>query len=1029
MIPERVRRWALGQPDQPAVVGASGQLTYGQLWRLALDWSAALGGHLTGPEPLVGVLCPRGVVLPAMQLAAWLAGAAYLLLDPLLPAGRIATILDDAGCRLVLAAESLRGALPPSVTAITAPGDGRGRVPRGCRPEALAYVVYTSGSTGRPKGVEIEHRNLANIVDWNAERFHLGPGVRSAMLAGLGFDVSALDVFGALAVGATLVVPEESVVRDPAAIAELLDHERVHHCFVPTPLAAPLWSAETPPRALRSVAVGGGRMGAWPPADFPAAIYNVYGPAEATVYSTASDDLRGDPRRYAEPSSPPPIGRAVRGAVLGVVDEDGSAVHGPGITGELLVGGAGLTRGYRNRPDLTADAYVDLDLGDGLRRWYRTGDYVRWTPASELEFVGRRDGQVKVRGNRVELGEIEHAIASCPEVEQVVVLAPERAEGERVPLAWVTAAPGASTREADLVARLRAELPGYMLPARVRFLASMPLTVNGKIDHDALLADAARDRDQPGGDRLTMTEEVVAGVWEEVLRVPAGRTDDFFAIGGDSLAAGRVTARLRRVLGVQLPVALLARNPTLRRFSAAVDLVVRSARSLPVEPVVAISRREALPLSHLQENRLLREARARSASGRASPMRVPVAIAIEAAVSDGAIADALDRVVAAYEPFRTGFRADVEPDRLEVFVRGAAAVSLVVRSARPSGPADRQRLLEEAQAELMSALMPLDQPPLLRALLYRFGAADAVLLVAVDHLVMDGWSVPLLVRGLARAVDAPGERLPQPALQHLDWAAWQRRQLAGPAWEPLIGYWRDRLRGTSLFPPLPLPAPPSPEPAGRAEACAALGQADVARLRRVVRAHGASLFTAALASVARAWTLRTGASGVVIHSPTANRALPETEDMIGWFAHSVVFRLDADPGGSAAGDLERARDTVREALVHQDVPLPLLVRKLEPQSHGRASRPARLFLGFSTRREVVEPVAGGTLRLLELPEQDAAAEPGLSFYVMEDGGRVEVRCVYDRAAVCAEFVEQLVDDVVASLRDMEGRAPSDGEWA
>jgi amino acid adenylation domain-containing protein len=390
-----------------------------------------------------------------------------------LPDGRVAAILDDARCSVVVTTRELAGRLPPGVTAVTAPDVPPSDAPVAARPDGLAYVIYTSGTTGSPKGVEIEHHSVERLMRWYRTQFGLTGGVRVSMLANLMFDGLVLDVWGALSAGATLAVPGQDILATPQRIGAFLDEYEVAHAYLPTPMLERYLATGPRPRSLRSIATGGDRLRVWPAADFPAAVHNTYGPTEATVLVTASRDLRTvtDRTGFAD------IGAAVAGAQVWLEDDDGARVSSPGAPGELVIAGPLLARGYRHAPELTAAAF-----GAGH---YRSGDLCRWTPDGWLEFLGRRDTQVKVRGYRVELGEIEQVLLRQDGVEQAVVVVTGEGGAQEL-LAFVE---GAGDGE-SFPDRLAHVLPDYMVPDKIMFVAALPATASGKVDRAALQRQA-----------------------------------------------------------------------------------------------------------------------------------------------------------------------------------------------------------------------------------------------------------------------------------------------------------------------------------------------------------------------------------------------------------------------------------------------------------------------------------------------------------------------------------------------------------
>ncbi|MDQ3990130.1 MAG: condensation domain-containing protein, partial [Actinomycetota bacterium] len=676
----------------------------------------------------------------------------------------------------------------------------------------------------------------------------------------------------------------------------------------------------------------------------------------------------------------------------------------------LLVAGSGLTRGYRGDPSATRAAFVHR----GAERWYRTGDVCRWAAEGELAFVGRRDGQVKVRGYRIEIGEVERALLACPGVRQAAVVAV--GEGHRRALhGWIVGTADTSSVRTVIATRL----PDYMVPATVRSLPSLPMTTNGKIDRQALAAAASETAGaRPDQEYLSGVEEIVAGVWADVLGRWPQRTDEFLMIGGNSLAAAQVTARLRGVFGVTLTLAALLEQPVLRDYAAEVDRLLRESEGLTADPPTRIARSGSLPLSYLQENRLTKEERALR-SGRPGMLNfVPVVLDVRGNVSDERIEAALAAMVRRHESLRTGFRVGAVGSRSSAFIAARVPTRLErCHFDRPAEP-DRLATVVTEQARLMGTPLDLADPPLWRAALCRFADDHAALVLVVDHLVIDGWAGELLLDELVEEL-GDGTRQPDiPPLQYVDWVAWQRRHLDGAAGEPLLRYWRHTLAGTQPFPPLALPVPPGDDSPGRHLVTVGLGPDDTRHLLEEVAHRNATPLVAALHAVAVGWSVATGDRDLVIHMPTANRSLPDFERIIGWLAHSVVLRLRPDPDEPVQASFARTRGTLLDMLRHQDIPLPLLVQELQPDAYGHTRRRDRLFFSYETAAQVERPVAGGMVRRLQTPDQETSAEPGVSFYatLSEDDLRIEI--VTDPATVHRDFVTQLAEAVGAVLHGL-----------
>ncbi|MFD5733321.1 non-ribosomal peptide synthetase [Streptomyces sioyaensis] len=556
-----LRRTVDAHPDAIAVECGGKKLTYHQFW----DAAAMVAGRIQQAEGyrsgcLVALLFDRGIEGVVAQLGSWLADAAYLPLDPALPDGRIESILRDARPVTVLAQDGLAERVPAGVPVLDGPVTGA--FPSTVRPAPLAYVIYTSGSTGTPKGVEVGHAGLANLVSWHRSVYGTRAGVRVGAFAGLGFDATVWEVWATLAGGATLVLPTERMLVDSVVIAEFIERSAITHCFLSTPLAEQLFALPDPPAGLAVLLTGGDRLRVNPPASFPAAVFNHYGPTEATVVTTASDDLR-----RCRTEGAPVIGRPITGARARLVDADGAAVTDPGVPGELLIGGDVLALGYRNDPELTIRKFVPDEEGS---RWYASGDICRWTADGELEFVERRDAQVGIRGHRVEPAEVEQEILAVPGVDQAAVVhLPDQDGGSLRAFFCGEAEPGA------IRTALTGQLPMYMLPAGLHRLAVMPLTPNGKIDRKALLGtpvEAPAEPSSPG-----TTEGRIAAIWSELTGNLPGSGDSFFEIGGHSLIAARAVSRTREQFGIKIGLQTIFNHPVLADFSAKVDEAVRSA--------------------------------------------------------------------------------------------------------------------------------------------------------------------------------------------------------------------------------------------------------------------------------------------------------------------------------------------------------------------------------------------------------------------------------------------------------------------
>lgn len=612
LVEEHARR----TPAAPAVADGREAWTYAELDRRAGALAARLRELGVQRETIVAVCLERS----AEMIAAWLgilkAGGAFLPIDPQYPAERIRFMLEDSGAPVVirdgLQAERVGNARPPLAAGVRPASD-------------LAYVIYTSGSTGQPKGVQVEQRALLNLVAWHQHAFRVTAADRATQLASPAFDASVWEVWPYLAAGASVHIPDEDTRISPAALWRWLAAQRITISFLPTPLAEAMMDEPWPEGlALRALLTGGDKLKRRPPANFPCALINNYGPTENAVVSTS-----GVVAAVAAPAGAPSIGRPIANTRCLILDRALRPVP-VGVTGELFVGGASLARGYLDRPQLTAERFPPLPAGlechpldDKLpafpgkgridchlmddNRVYRTGDLARWTAEGEIEFIGRLDHQVKIRGHRIELGEIEGVLQSHPAVREALVVAraDERAGAQLVAYALAECHPLGDNLAAQVVEHLRGKLPAYMVPSALVFLESWPLTPNGKIDRAALPApratpnDAAIDTAAPH----TPTELAVARIWAEILgRTSVGRHENFFDLGGHSLLAAQVVSRLNQSLQAALTVRAVFDQPTVAGLAREVDARRRAAPLDSARPLIARVKRRAVETEVLQPN-------------------------------------------------------------------------------------------------------------------------------------------------------------------------------------------------------------------------------------------------------------------------------------------------------------------------------------------------------------------------------------------------------------------------------------------
>ncbi|MDG4752603.1 non-ribosomal peptide synthetase [Micromonospora sp. WMMD718] len=978
----RIARRARETPEAEAIRFEDRTLTYAEVDRRANQLAHWLRGRGVGRDVLVGLCLERSPETVIAILAVHRAGGAYLPLDPDYPRARLTFMLDDSRTPLVLTGSAVRDRVPAGaavVACLDAIEDeltGQPVHPPAVdvADEDLAYVIYTSGSTGRPKGVQIPHRALDNFLRSMRDR----PGIDrdDVLLAvtSLSFDISVLELLLPLTTGARLVLVPRTVAADGRELARVLDRADVT-IMQATPstwrmLVESGWSGSPRLRMLcGGEALPPGLAAALRPRG--AELWNMYGPTETTVWSAV----------WRVGPGPILLGEPVANTGLHVLDRHGQLVP-PGVPGELHIGGAGLARGYLNRPDLTADRFVELTVPAG--RFYRTGDLVRRRADGGLEFLGRIDHQVKVRGFRIELGEIEEVLAAHPAVGAAVVTAREHTGDTRL-VAYLAAA---DVPAAQIVAFLRERLPEYMVPSAFVHLPAFPLTPNGKIDRAALPEPeyGRSGPETPYRAPRDPLEHLVAEVFAQLLGIERlGLDDDFFALGGHSLLATRVATRLRPVVGMELPLRVIFEHPTVAALAA--QLRDRGARPAtgPVAGAAVVPRRAdpAAPVPPATAQRRLWLLEQLAPGNRA--YLLPAALLVRGRLDVAAFRRACDEVMRRHEVLRAVFpEIDGRP-------------WLVVRPEMPAELVVHDRT-EGAEAELTERFFDrpivLAEGPLLRWEVLRRTDDEAVVLLAMHHIVSDQWSLGVLLGEVLAlyAAYAAGAPSPLPALeiQYPDVARWQQDEPTDPAG---LDYWVGQLRGAPAELNLSLARPRPPAKTYRGGALHLTVPAEVVRdLRALGRAEGATLFMALAGAFQVLLGRLGGTEDVIVGTPVANRRLPELEPLIGLFVNTLVLRTDLSGDPTFRELLRRVRQVCLNAYEHQDVAFERLVEALRPE---RSLARTPLFqVGFALQNVPFPGWSGGGLRAESLPVHAGAAKFDLELLLTEDGDTVHGRLEY-----------------------------------
>ncbi|MGY2288229.1 non-ribosomal peptide synthase/polyketide synthase [Pseudomonas sp. SDO528_S397] len=969
-------------PNSPALVFEGQRLSYAELDHRAQTVARALRGAGIGRENIVPVCMERSVDLVVALLGIVHAGAAWLPLDPELPAARLAFLIEDADAQVTLTQPQWLSRLPAGHTAWTL--DALPAVethdPLTVNASDLAYVLYTSGSTGQPKGVMNEHGALMNRLHWMQDAFPIGPDDRVLQKTPYSFDVSVWEFFWPLITGATLVVARPDGHRDPAYLSQLIQREQVTTLhFVPSMLRAFVEEPSLAQRnSLRQVFASGEAL----PADLvhgfmsrhPAALVNLYGPTEAAIDVSVW--------RCSVNDQVVPIGKPIANLRLYILDDAFQPLP-VGSAGELYIGGVGVARGYLKRDDLTAERFLTL-RGERL---YRTGDRCRFLADGNVEYLGRLDHQVKLRGQRIELGEIDAQLLAQSGVRDAATLLLD----QRLVSFW-----SGDAEESALRAALSDNLPLHLQPAQLVHLQQLPLNSNGKLDRKALAATTLPHtvNDQPRRAPRNATETALCEVFGEVLACPpVGIDDHFFHLGGHSLLATRLVARVRERLGVSLPLAQVFAQPTVAALAehlgdAQPDALIRpQARPAHVPPGLAQQRFWML-------SRLVPQSR---------EYHMPFAVTLRGDLQVHALRDAFDRLSERHVVLRSRLKDVAGEPQLLIDPQGPALqVSAVAAEAWASA-------CHTAQSALMAPFDLANAAPWRAQLLQRQGSDEHLLLVCLHHSATDGWAMQLLMDELAQAYRAAlNGQAPDWApleIDYVDFALWQQHPHTQARRQHSLDYWKNHLGQDDYQLDLPLDRPRAAEADRRAEQLTVhLGTARAAAIRQFARQRGTTSYVVLISALSALLARYSGQRDIRLGTPTDQRDQPQTQALLACLVNTLVIRCDVDQQAPAASLLKNLEADLRAAQAHADLPFATLVGAVAQRRDLNRTPLFQVMFSLNHGRLDNRQWPGLHLDEQVLPAVDAKFEQ--SWEVQDDGSDMTLALEYQAALYDAATMQR-----------------------
>ncbi|WP_225731680.1 MULTISPECIES: non-ribosomal peptide synthetase [unclassified Nocardia] len=1001
-------------PQAPAVIHQGRTVSYGELDASANCLAATLSAAGIGPDVLVGVLLDRSHEAITAIMATWKAGGAYVPLDPAQPRQRLAQIVEDCNPTVIVTSSHLADQVPSNNAQlvlidqnfVSEIQDEPVRVVSGVRPDNLAYTIYTSGSTGHPKGVEVSHRGLmTSYLGWE-EAYDLRGSVRSHLqIAGFGFDQSTGDFARALLSGGVLVLCTGEDLLRPENMYRLITQYKPDMIEITPALLRVL---------MEHLQFNGGRLDdsrivtvggeGWPWQDYmqlralvgpQTRVFCAYGVTESSVDSTLYETLLDE-----QPCGPTlPIGRAFHGTRTKVLDSEFDEIE-DGAEGELCLTGAGLARGYRGNPALTALRFLP---DSGGWRIYRSGDKVRRLPNGDLEHLGRIDYEVKINGVRVQTAEVETALRGHPGVGHAVVVA-ARDTGRVRLYAYITVVGPMAVTPRQVHDYAKRVLPAAMVPDGVTVLDALPLNASGKVDRRRL-PDFVRNDDGTFEALAGSTEIRIAEIWQYYLRLPrVGALDDFFMLGGDSIQSALISARVRREFQADLPSSAALIWPTVRKFAAEIDRLTPE-----VDPPIAHSAPdERYPLSPTQRRLWLLNL----IDGTNSTYNIPIAFSIKGPLVLAALETALNRIVSRHATLRTRIiMADGEA--LQEVVPN---FDLDIRVIDLRHDADSEARGSSVLADRVREPFNLATGPLIRVDLLWMDQCIYKVLVTVHHIVFDGWSAELFLLELGQEYEAAlrGEAaaLSTPELSYGDISAWQDRRHREGAFAQQLDYWKGKF---STLPPSldSLADRPRSDPGGRAKAgCVTqwLDPALTTSARACGRRHGSTLFVTLLSCFTVLLSRLTGEQDVTVGTPIAGRDREQTQGLIGFFVNTVAIRTNLNGAHTFIDVLIRVRDEVLDAHSNQSIPFEDVVAGVS--AAGTFGRNPLFQTWFNLLGPPDHPpsMPGLETEMLELPAHAALFD--LSLYIVDHEDRLRLDLVYDSElfsdARASNILEQLI---------------------
>ncbi len=1001
-------------PDHPAIIFKDEEITYAGIDILSNRVATFLINKGVVSGDTVAILSNRCPEMIIACLGIWKAGAAYVPVDPDYPAERIRLMIEDSGAKVLLLQRDLLSIIPEcgTVTANLDKGSevwqSSGKAPDvHIRPDMLAYIIYTSGSTGRPKGTMILHKNVINFAWWYSRYFKFTEHDRGTNLSGVAFDATVLEVWPCLASGACVVSLDRRLGEMMAEeLAQWMIDKKVTKTFIPTKLAEIFVGMDFEGLTLNFMATGGDRL-SFVPRHPSYAFFNLYGPTETTVVATYMDISK-----WNNENGNPPIGRPTGNTLIYILDKYLKPVP-VGVVGQIYIGGAGVGKGYFNDPEKTSQSFIPDPFEGGEARMYASGDLGRWLPDGNIDFIGRSDFQIEIRGYRVEMGEIEAVLSSHEQIRECVVIDKKDTEGQVRLVAFYLAESPLSNEE--LHSYLKVYLPHYMIPSQFIHLDSLPMTPNGKLDREALIRMITLDTGQTEYiEPRTRMERLLVDIWKDILNVERiGVLDNFFDLGGHSLKATRVMSRIKSSLNVDVPLKVMFEQPTVRDLALAIKGMKSGETGSADIPVLEKS--DYYEVSNAQKrlwflDKLILDP---------SSYNVHADVLLEGKLDTTILRDAFQAVVDRQEGLRTTFSTvngkpvQVITDRLEV------VMPVVDMTGRSEDSSEVKLVIDMEGAYHFN----LEAGPLFRIKMLKLGDDKHILMLTMHHIISDGWSLGILLREVAAEyaadINNAESMLPPLKIQYRDFSAWQKGLLEDGALKDQEDYWVGKLRGPLPFLDLPVdrPRPPVQTNNGAVHTIK-LNDALTQNLKNCAKAQDITLFMLLLASFGVLLSKLSQQQDIIVGSPIAGRNHHDLEGLIGFFINTLALRMDMSGDPEFDKLLAQVKQTCLEAYANQDYPFDRLIDILNPTRDTSATPVFNVMFVLENATDDLSEAKLGDLRFKNITHDRGVAKFDISLIASEEAGLIKMQFEYNTDLFNRETIERFGNFYVKLLNEI-----------